>query len=257
MKMKMILNKAKSFIKKNDTRIMAICGMILQTSGFVSAMWLSPKGQKKLKDVMDSEEFKKATKGKKIKMIFPIVLKYYVPSTALFVTGSALDIAAFKKSDTRLTAAIAAVGASQIRYDKLKEEVQKELGKTKTANLEKEAVKSELQEKPEIKNIDSERLESFWFVDYETQKPFMSTMREIMDAKVQVVKFSQYEEWVSLSEFYSYIDGMTKIPPVLEDIGWNMGDDIDISFIPFQNDNGICVTAIKTNARRREDYRYA
>lgn len=255
--MKMILNKAKKFIKKNDTRIMAICGMILQTSGFASAIWLSPKGQKKLKDVMDSDEFKKATKGKKIKMIFPIVLKYYVPSTALFVTGSALDIAAFKKSDTRLTAAIAAVGASQIRYDKLKEEVQKELGKTKTANIEKEAVKSELQEKPEIKNINTEMVESFWFVDYETQKPFTSTMREIMDAKVKVIKYSQYEEWTSLAEFYSYIDGMSKIPPILEDIGWNMGDEVEIYFTPFQNENGICITAIQTNARRREEYRYS
>lgn len=260
-----IANGSVNLIKKNSPKILLVTGITLG----VGAVGLSGVASFKAAEIVDDihrdplcDDKKYATK-QYLKRIIPL----YIP-VAIAETGSIICLVkSYDINAKRLAAATALAEVSMETLRIYKEKAKKIIGEETAKKIDDEV--REEQRQNDEKKVASGDINSDiqWFKDEVTGQEFLSTRENILRAQCDLIHKLSWEYKVSFNEFidllndYSFNCGRTdewQLEQVLNgnQIGWEEGDDVHITFEPSLLKNGKSCLKVCYNVPPRAGFKH-
>lgn len=252
-------------LKKHSPKILLFTGIGLG----VGAVGLSGVASFKAAEIVEDIhrdpmcDDKKYAAKQYLKRIIPL----YIP-VAIAETGSIICLVkSYDINAKRLAAATALAEVSMETLRIYKEKAKKVIGEEKAKQLEDE-VREEQRQNDEKKAISGDPCSEIqWFKDEVTGQEFLSTRENILRAQCELVNKLHCEFKVSFNEFidilneYSFrCDGSNEyqLEQVLNgnQIGWEEGGEINISFEPSTLKNGKSCLKLCYNLPPRAGFRH-
>lgn len=260
-----IANDSVSLLKEHSPKILLGTGIVLG----VGAVGLSGVASFKAAEIVDDIHRDPLCDDKKyaIKQYLTRVIPLYIP-VAIAETGSIICLVkSYDINAKRLAAATALAEVSMETLRIYKEKARKVIGEEKAKQLEDEVREGQRDSDEKKAAIGDPAVEIQWFKDEVTGQEFLSTRENILRAQCDLINKLHCEYKVSFNEFidilndYSFRCSDTNeymIEPVLNgnQIGWEEGDAIYISFTPDILKNGRSCLKVCYNVPPRAGYRH-
>jgi hypothetical protein len=179
-----------------------------------------------------------------------LVWKLYIPAVTTGVMTVGCIIAANRIQVRRMAALAGAYAVISGDFDEYREKAQELLGVKKSAELEEQRLKKQMDKYPSpISALSPGKNE---FCEYTSMRYFESTIEDIKHAVNQLNYMINTGDFPCLNDFY---DALGLDPTDIGDaFGWGDGTLIDVAFTPVMKDEGRAVTAVRFRTAPRPKF---